>query len=1421
MARQVFSSTTGTALLLALLAGAPEASAAPPTGATDIKIKKPNVLMLVDTSGSMMWRLDGSDANCGSSNGKGRWAILSETLTGTISNLACSSSVALQSNDCRPYLNGESDMQTHYTNYKTGWPRRNVGHADTKDAVVFCGKQGQYNKCTFSNWVPGQVCQLKNGDWEQSADGLLDTFAKQLRFGLMTFDSNAVVPPPTTWSDGSPDSAKWYLPWGRVSGDAAWGSPNICQTRTDGTQCRLTSAYTWYGTTIYDNREQWSYWFADASNNWMTGGRAGLGRSIVSYDYWGNERLTSEATVDIGARNTWALPSEGRLIGFGPADWDVSEPSVTGCASEDDCTAAHNEMVQKAILGASQALDHNTPLGAFMKDAYQFIALDNQTVGVHLPHAVNLNPATKTSIQGKLGVTLDTYYNNGCRDTAVILVTDGNPTEDIDQKPAYWANRLLTETGTRTFVIGISVDKAWWNPTGLPLGTIEQNCKALTEDDFGNGKMCQPHPSDPLKWKYAEAPYSNLLSGSQADKIEACCTLLQTAIEGGTDKPYFPSDQTELKQGLAKVLSNVAGGTLSRTTPVFSSPSTSFLQGGGTPDAPATYFELRSSMEVTPDDTLWRGHLERVRYACDDASGSYVPVIQPVATNRGDRFEDNLDTTAKTRDRKFFTVIPMDTAFTTNVIRGSLRPTTGNPNSTDNLFTGGRIGDFRRFGNTPSTGNDTPVIATSIGSTIDSFSGTPKAADVIGLSAGDTGTCNTQTGSSSLPTCAARVFNWYGGVTTPGGPTVSRIPASSRCPGGFCSAMGAIYRSSPVVVPPPQASDEDSQNFKSVRSDGSQSFVQRYAARPTMVYAQTIDGQLHAFTLSMNDFASGPFDPPAVPVVDELDNNELWTFIPPAVLPSLWSNFNVHSRQTDGQLTWNNVVFERPYASNAGVSSTDTTNWDYRTILVAASGPAPNGGFYYALDVTDPTAPRFLWQLSTAGNGGGGKPGDSLFGASAPGAAITHVRYTDPTDGNRQKIIAVAVLPGGSPSGSAPTAVRDRRMNPTSYWDGTNRTPRSRIRDWGSDAVPSRSLTIVELKTGRIIARLTGSMADNPRNPSFPTDLSRTLLSNNVVVPVAETPFDSPITGIPVAYPSGVGDVADQIYVGDADGTMWRVDVTAVTPQNWKARIAFDAYNRGSTNSATLRDAWIATGASKGSALALAPTADQAAVMGQPIQPSPVISLDALGNVVLTYATGDQEEFNTVSSGMVNMLVSFSDVIGATGYPPYQAKLDNDEGVELAFLDGARVTGPINLFDGQLYFAYFRPQNGLACAKGRGGICGISYNSRNAFKPIGLVDLNANGGIDDCTDFSSDEVVFGVSVSQVPSCVSDTSDFQDPYLGGSYQSITQSNLGRYQLSYHTGQGGTAHDGAKTKSATVNLPSPRSRTKVQSWVSVVE
>ena len=398
-----------------------------------------------------------------------------------------------------------------------------------------------------------------------------------------------------------------------------------------------------------------------------------------------------------------------------------------------------------------------------------------------------------------------------------------------------------------------------------------------------------------------------------------------------------------------------------------------------------------------------------------------------------------------------------------------------------------------------------------------------------------------------------------------------------------------------------------------------------------------------------------------------------------------------------------------------------------------------------------------------------------LFGdtSGTPAIAMLSVK-----DGTNVKEIAVAILPGGEGTLLSGKCGRNT-SGPWTYIDDQVYVPRSEVRCW--EEGPARSLTIVRLQDGKVLKSFRGVTNDGPPN-----------LNPGVVELVG---FDSPITGQAVPYPSQVGQVSDRIYVGDADGTMWRIDLSNPDPVQWDAHILFDAY-----------------------ALDLPEE-------GQPIQTEPVIAVDGLGSTVVVFSTGDQETFHLATNGMQNYIWSILERPEKVGTVPFTTVVNWG----IPFANGKRVTGPIALFDEVAYFATFTPQAATinACSDGAGSVWGVDY-----IEPLGAgtppppaprlpVDPNANPIVYiDEDPQPAGTVVFGVAVTQQPACF-DTATVTDDYVGASYTTISQSTPPTFVLKWHTGQQGSSAPGSNTNTQSRVLPTPRQATRIDSWASVVE
>jgi type IV pilus assembly protein PilY1 len=145
------------------------------------------------------------------------------------------------------------------------------------------------------------------------------------------------------------------------------------------------------------------------------------------------------------------------------------------------------------------------------------------------------------------------------------------------------------------------------------------------------------------------------------------------------------------------------------------------------------------------------------------------------------------------------------------------------------------------------------------------------------------------------------------------------------------SPLGDFVNASPVYVgkPPFRYADTDYASFVSAK-----------AGRTKMVYAAANDGMLHAFKVG-----SG--------AGDTTGGAELWAYVPSKVMGEMW-------RLADEGFGTDHRFFVDATPNVSDIFDSVAGHW--RTILVGGLGAGGRG--YYALDVTDPESPAMLWEFS-------------------------------------------------------------------------------------------------------------------------------------------------------------------------------------------------------------------------------------------------------------------------------------------------------------------------------------------------------------------------------------------------------------------------------------------------------------------------
>jgi type IV pilus assembly protein PilY1 len=827
-----------------------------------------------------------------------------------------------------------------------------------------------------------------------------------------------------------------------------------------------------------------------------------------------------------------------------------------------------------------------------------------------------------------------------------------------------------------------------------------------------------------------------------------CCELQRIALNGGSSHAYFADTSGDLQNALGTILSLIAKNTTTRTMPAYSPVITQGVVAD--PKAPKTSESVFLASFIPSPGRPWSGDVQRQRYLCKSAGSTYTVQAPAPDPTLGDDFAANLN--SNTSARAFVALQPDAVVDSSATIRPYVATTVGDG-----------LGKYSAVTYPDTAANVIAKISpTALGLTATSCSYNP--------------TTGGPSKYLSAALCRDMLFDYTFGQpfsTNPGDfPFVSRAGI----------AFGDVFHATPIVVGPPGSLLRDD-SYIAFASTSTKS-----GSRQQIVYVATNDGLLHAFWADET----------------KLENNEIWAMLPPAVMPNLLTSYpSSHQFLLDGSPVVKDVVWDRTVASQGKAG-----NW--HTMLVAGFGPNQTG--YYAVDVTNPytagmtpgvvptdppssgppTGPVFMWQLTKM-------PATNapLFGPHSATPAITTL-FVDP-DGTGAREIGVAILPGGQDLPASNTACA-RATKATDAAPVNTYKARTSVRCWGknqkaTDPVFGRSVSIVRLDTGEIL-RVFMRLADVP----VATD---TLYPKRII----DTPLDSPMTGIPVVYPADVGTDATKVFIGDADGTIWRFDLSSSDPTKWVGELFLDLYNQTADISAT---SW----------------GD-----GQPIQLPPVTSLDPNGNVVLNVATGIQDVFDSTG---VDYVYSITEAVNTLATPTRLRATVNWwlDPSTVTTQTGERVSGPMTVFDGVLYFATYGAASpgAQSCTSGHGRIWGLDFVTPADTKALakgGLPRLNPlpashNQYVQpDESDSSLLGVVIpGVSIKATPACAGLGTAGSDAYVAGASHSAPANYTGG-QFSVFTQLGTKGANGAATRQFELTVPTPSAPTVIDSWAAVIE
>ncbi|MEM7139276.1 MAG: hypothetical protein AAF500_22080 [Myxococcota bacterium] len=829
------------------------------------------------------------------------------------------------------------------------------------------------------------------------------------------------------------------------------------------------------------------------------------------------------------------------------------------------------------------------------------------------------------------------------------------------------------------------------------------------------------------------------LDGDPAEVAAVTDLLNQIALVGGTVEARLVADRAELVTELSDILNEQNRGATSRTGPALTGLTPGLIQ--------AEFISGFNPSENTSDP--WDGVLERRRVICDGVT----PVQQPVTDN--DRFQLKLNnqTTAPsdvqpfssdggvtfggTFSRNLWTVLPADPA---NINRHLV----GNGKEDIDI-----LGD-------------------------DAFDTLPDSAEIRNVPAGEFNTA-----------ISPEYFFGVGSTDTAQRDTIVNYIHGTPGSGRENERLGDIYHSQPAIVGPIIDDTEDQSynnwrlGFAHQESPDPLETTPNWALnqRPRVIYASTNDGIIHAFLADDYDpnvFTSGN-NLDEFACADGLDAGaELWGFIPPMFLDDLDDLLAGGSKQwfADGNIVVRDLYDVRKFPTDDGSGDADsiasaTNVW--RTVLFLSFRNGGNG--MIALDVTNPCKPEFMWQFTADDLG-------DTYGQPTAAQIFLEDQAPGTINFSPRQSHGVIILPGGQ-------GVEDTALSPCTIPAGaalpqnmveddgsTSVSPRTERRCWrGSGSSPpapptGRVLYFIDLATGSILRQMGG---DGPDGDGV---------------------FPAPLNGAVSVFRGDIGTVGSAAYTVDADGVLWRIDLSPSDPQNWEAEALHDIYHDGAFDDA------------------------------EPTYYPPALSIDPDGNVVILTGTGNIDVLD--DGGAQNKVISITEQLGFDSSGDINVvggKFNWEEKLE----DGEQMTGPIELFSGQAFFGTFESSGTNAidqCGVEGSRIFGVDFLD---FSPA-LVSMGSPAEFVDGSDIPdlADSLVIGVQVAQQPVCNEFTDiTITDPFGPGTLALPTATSGREFKLIATLGGGSTPIDGLSIDVLDERITAPDTFTVVSGMAESLE